>query len=113
MLHQKLSAAIARDAFGISDASVLSAIGCHTTLRPSPSLLDAVVFVADKIAWDGLGEPPYLAELLAALDHSLDHAALCYLRYLWARRATIPVIHPWFAAAYQQFAATLETPERW
>ena len=55
VLHQKLSTAIARDAFGIQDAAVLSAIGCHTTLKPYPSLLDTVVFVADKIAWDGAG----------------------------------------------------------
>lgn len=100
VLHQKLSATIARDAFGISDAAVLSAIGCHTTLKPDPSLLDTVVFVADKIAWDGQGNPPYLADLLAAL---------CYLEYLWARRATIPVVHPWFAAAYQQFIARFST----
>ena len=111
VLHQKLSATIARHTFDISDVAVLSAISCHTTLKPSPSLLDTVVFVADKIAWDGEGDPPYLPELLAALDRSLDDAALCYLGYLWARRATIPVIHPWFAAAYQQFATTLETPE--
>lgn len=108
VLHQKLSAAIARDGFGVADAAVLSAIGCHTTLKADPSLLDMVVFVADKIAWDGRGDPPYLPELLAALDRSLPHAALCYLEYLWARRTAIPVIHPWFAAAYQQFAAKLE-----
>jgi HD superfamily phosphohydrolase YqeK len=79
--------------------------------RPSPKpetwLLDTVVFVADKIAWDGVGDPPYLADLLAALDRSLPHAALCYLEYLWARRTTIPVVHPWFAAALQQLTIPL------
>ncbi|MBX7215102.1 MAG: bis(5'-nucleosyl)-tetraphosphatase (symmetrical) YqeK [Thermoflexales bacterium] len=100
IVHQRLSAVIARRAFGISDPTVLSAIGCHTTLKPGASTLDKIVFVADKIAWDQPGQPPWLDVLRPALDRSIDAAALAYLEWLWERRATLVVIHPWFRGAY-------------
>ena len=107
ILHQKLSAVIAREAFGVKDAGVLSAIGCHTTLKAGASRLDKVVFVADKIAWDQPGDPPYLAEILAATERSLDAAAFCYLDYLYQRRATLRVAHPWMLAAWAEVAVAV------
>ena len=107
IIHQKLSVVLARDIFGVTQPEPLSAIGCHTTLKADASLLDKVVFVADKIKWDQTGEPPYLAELLRALGRSLDHTAFCYLDYLWQRRATLRVVHPWLVAAHQQLQETL------
>lgn len=104
IIHQKLSVVLARDLFGVKDEGILSAIGCHTTLKAKASKLDKVLFVADKIAWDQPGRPPYLDELLKGLDISLEAAALAYLRYLWERRATLKVIHPWLRAAYQQLS---------
>jgi len=89
----------------VTAPDILSAIGCHTTLKADASLLDKVVFIADKIAWDQPGEPPYWAELQQALDRSLDHAVFCYLDYLWQRRATLRVVHPWLVAAHQQLQA--------
>jgi len=106
ILHQKLSAVLARDLFGERDGAVLSAVACHTTLKADASMLDTVVFVADKIAWDQPGIPPYQDALLAALERSLDAAAFVYLRFLWERRAALGVIHPWFVDAYQQRADT-------
>jgi len=105
ILHQKLSVVLARDLFGVTDAAVLSAIGCHTTLKPGASALDKVLFVADKLAWDQPGEPPYRVDLEAALAHSLDAAACVYLRYLWERRVTLAVVHPWLAAAHAHLCA--------
>jgi hypothetical protein len=61
--------------FGVADEGILSAVGCHTTLRAGASPLDKVVFVADKIAWDQAGPPPFLADLQAGLDRSRDHGA--------------------------------------
>lgn len=104
LLHQRLSAVVAGEVFGVTDEAVLSAIECHTTLRVSPALLDKVVFVADKIQWDQQARPPYLTDLLAALEQSLDQAALWYLRCLWQRRDSLPAIHPWFVAAYRQLS---------
>lgn len=66
--------------------------------------LDKVVFVADKIEWDQSGTPPYLHELLPALDRSLDHAVFVYLDFLWQQRETLRVVHPWLRDAHQELA---------
>jgi len=112
LLHQRLSAEIARDVFNVSDPAILAAIACHTTLRAGATVLDRVVFVADKLRWDGQGDPPYLAELTAALTRSLEDAARCYLDYLWQRRETLLAVHPWFVAAYQEAHASALTPPK-
>lgn len=102
ILHQKLSMALAREVFKVTDSEILNAIGCHTTLRLNPSILDKVLFLADKIAWDQEGTPPYLKDLMNALDHSLDLAVLVYLDHLWDSRNELGVIHPWFVQAREQ-----------
>lgn len=109
LLHQKLSAVLARELFGVDDEGVLSAIGCHTTLKAGASLLDKAVFLADKIAWDQPGAPPYLEAMLAAstLDAStLDAAIGIYFDHLWAQRAGGFVPHPWFQEAYAALRAS-------
>ena len=102
LLHQKLSAILAQELFGVQDAGVLSAIRCHTTLRPGATRLDKIVFVADKLAWDQPGVPPYAAQMRVALARSLDAGTFVYLDYLWERRASLKVAHPWFVAAYEE-----------
>lgn len=102
ILHQKLSAVVAREVFGVTDTAVLSAIGCHTTLKAGASLLDKIVFVADKIRWDQPGEPPYLVEIETAIARSIDDACRVYLNYPWQQRGSLRYIHPWFAAAYEE-----------
>jgi len=104
ILHQKLSAVMARVLFGVADEAILNAIACHTTLRTDATVLDKVVFLADKVQWDGIGEPPYLSSVLAGLRRSLDAAVFAYLDYLWQQRAKLAVLHPWAAAAHQQLA---------
>ena len=39
IVHQKLSMVMAREIFGITNESILSAIECHTTFKPNASLL--------------------------------------------------------------------------
>lgn len=102
ILHQRLSVILARDVFGVRDDAVLSAVGCHTTLKAGASSLDKVVFLADKIAWDQDSVPPYLAELLGALDDSLDGGVWVYLNYLWEMRERLAVVHPWFVEAREE-----------
>jgi predicted HD superfamily hydrolase involved in NAD metabolism len=108
LIHQRLSVVLAHAVFGVTGAAVLDAVGCHTTLRASATILDKLLFIADKLAWDDPDTPPYYDELRAALDDSLDTAVRWYLRYLWARRDTLPVIHPWLRAAYQCYGATAD-----
>jgi len=112
IMHQKLSAAIAQAVFGISDPAVLSAIGCHTTLKAGASRLDKIVFVADKMQWDQAGDAPYLRAITSAVERSLDQAVLVYLDYLWQQRTTIAVVHPWVVQAYRQLSLNeLRTPD--
>jgi predicted HD superfamily hydrolase involved in NAD metabolism len=109
LLHQKLSAMIAQNLFDVVDQQVLSAIGCHTTLKAHASLLDKVVFIADKIAWDQSGVPPYLLKVERALPRSLDRAVLCYLDHLWQRREELAAVHPWFVDAYRELEDSIGT----
>ena len=81
LLHQRLSAVVAREDFGVTDGEVLSAIACHTTLQANASPLDMALFLADKIAWDQPGEPPYLSSLLEALERSMQAACLAYMTF--------------------------------
>ena len=107
IIHQKLSLVLASELFAVTDSETLSAIGCHTTLKRDASLLDKVVFVADKIAWDQSGEPPYLEAILEALEKSIDHAAFVYLDYLWQMRDKLKVLHSWTAQAHAQLKGKL------
>jgi predicted HD superfamily hydrolase involved in NAD metabolism len=102
IIHQKLSKVMAREIFGITDIEILDAVGCHTTLRAHSTLLDQVLFVADKISWDQLGEPPYIQELNRNLNISLTHGAFSYINFLWERKDTLKVIHPWLKEAYEE-----------
>lgn len=104
ILHQKLSVVVAQAVFGVAEPGVLSAIGCHTTLKAGASLLDKIVFVADKIQWDQPGEPPYLGALATAVTHSIDDACRVYLDHLWQQRDTLRYVHPWFVAARDELA---------
>jgi predicted HD superfamily hydrolase involved in NAD metabolism len=103
LIHQKLSVVIAQQIFNIADPEVLSAIGCHTTLKPNAANLDKVLFVADKIAWDQAVNPPYLLEMANAALHNLDKAAFVYIRSLMERQTSLSgPLHPWLVEAYYQ-----------
>lgn len=82
LLHQRLSALVARDCFGVADETVLDAIACHTTLWANASGVDMTLFLADKIAWDQPGEPPFLHIVNEALTVSLKHACRVYIDYV-------------------------------
>ncbi|MFZ0033282.1 MAG: bis(5'-nucleosyl)-tetraphosphatase (symmetrical) YqeK [Candidatus Cybelea sp.] len=49
LLHAPLSAALARERFGVEDAEVLSAIEKHTTGAAEMSPLDQAVYLADSL----------------------------------------------------------------
>jgi len=104
ILHQKLSVVLGRELFGVTDPVILGAVGCHTTLRRDPTRLDLVLFVADKLAWDQAGVPPFLDQVVAGLQHSLEDGALAYLAWMHQHRAALRVVHPWLREAYGQFS---------
>ena len=49
LLHAKLGAHVARDAYGITDVDILHAIKVHTTGEPDMNLLDKIIYIADYI----------------------------------------------------------------
>lgn len=102
ILHQKLSAALAKELFGITNDSILSAIGCHTTLKKEAEPLDLILFVADKLQWDQNGNPPYLAEVREGLSKSLKHAAFAFTEYLMNNKADMLMVHPWLVESYEE-----------
>lgn len=108
LLHQQLSAYLARVLFNVADPAILDAVACHTTLRAGATLLDKVVFLADKIAWDQPGVPPYLPDLQRALAQSLDGAVCVYLDHLWQQRAQLLAVHPWLVEAHRELCAAPE-----
>jgi predicted HD superfamily hydrolase involved in NAD metabolism len=108
IVHQNISKIMAKQIFAIEDESILEAVGCHTTLKSNSSELDRVLFVADKISWDQCGVPPYLDELNKNLMISLEHGAFSYIRYLWKRKESLRVVHPWLREAYYEMKEKLE-----
>ncbi|MCK5128269.1 MAG: HD domain-containing protein [Clostridiales bacterium] len=99
LLHQKLSKSIAIKKFYIADPEVLSAISCHTTLKTTASEVDLILFISDKIAWDGIGISPWQYQMEEGLKHSLHEAAYRYIDYLINRSDTL--VHPSMREAYQ------------
>lgn len=81
LLHQRFSRILCAERLGVVDERVLSAVGCHTTLKPNASPYDMALFLADKLCWDQPGEPPFRALLEAALHTSLELACLVYIDY--------------------------------
>lgn len=104
LLHQRISRIIAKDEFGVTDEATLSAIECHTTLKRAPSGCDMAVFIADKIAWDREGAPPYLAAVRAALEISLEKACLAYINFA-IKNGMMLCPHDWLLDAREYLTA--------
>lgn len=82
LLHQRLSAVLAGDILAVTDADVLSAIECHTTLKAHPTKLEMALFVADKLSWDQNGSPPFYEAVMQGLCISLEQASYAYIDYM-------------------------------
>ena len=82
LLHQKVSKIIAIEYFDIIDHDILSSIECHTTLKSNPSKYDMALFIADKLAWDQDGIPPFYHSVEAALNLSLEKACYEYMTFM-------------------------------
>lgn len=99
LLHQRISKLMAISDFKIEDEDILSAIECHTTLKKDASDYDKVVFLADKIAWDQEGKPPYIDIVLDALNRSLNQACYQFLKYQFDHHLLL-IPHQWLLDAY-------------
>lgn len=104
LLHQRISKIIAAQYFNVSDEDILSAIECHTTLKKDASKYEMSLFIADKLAWDREGIPPFYEEVNAALDLSLEAACYKYMEYM-VEHDMILCPHVWFTEAYAVMSA--------
>lgn len=109
LLHQRLSEVAARARFGVADEAVLSAIRCHTTLRAAPSPCDMALFLADKLAWDQPGEPPFRSVIEDGLAVSLEQASLRYIEYV-LDHGMILMPHRWLLEALAWLRAHAGSP---
>ena len=101
LLHQRLSKICAVEYFNISDEEILLAIECHTTLKKCPTKYEMSLFIADKLAWDKRGIPPFYEEVNAALDISLETACYKYMEYM-VENDMILCPHDNWIEAYEQ-----------
>ena len=98
LLHQRVSRIVAAEDFGVEDARVLAAIEVHTTLKRDYAPDDLIVYLADKLAWDQPGEPPYAEAVCSALEVSLEAAALRHIDYAFAHGMILKP-HRWLLEA--------------
>lgn len=80
ILHAPAGAALAKKIFGVQDEEILSAIRWHTLGQVEMSLLEKIIFLADKIEPETRGRECYLKRLeTLALPRGLDKNILdCY-----------------------------------
>lgn len=82
LLHQRCSSIFAYENLEINDLSILTAIGCHTTLKSNPSEYDLALFIADKLSWEITEKEFFCNEVVEGLEKSLYHAAYAYINYM-------------------------------
>jgi predicted HD superfamily hydrolase involved in NAD metabolism len=100
LLHGPVGAEILRQEYGIDDPEMLAAARFHSTGRAGMSLLEKVIFVADKIEPGKVRAKPVLARVRELADRDLDAAILEYLDQMLetARQEGWP-LHPQAVAA--------------
>ncbi|WP_448526507.1 bis(5'-nucleosyl)-tetraphosphatase (symmetrical) YqeK [Parathermosynechococcus lividus] len=73
LLHAQVSALVARQEFGVTDAQVLAAVANHTLGQPGMDELSCVIFLADSLE-PGRGQTPELDELRRIARLNLQEA---------------------------------------
>lgn len=102
LLHQRISRIIAVDIFNISDKEILNAINFHTTLRKNATILDKLIFIADKTSWADADLPDYMPQVLEKLETSIDDAVDCYINNMMRHKEKLQAIHPWLLEAWEE-----------
>lgn len=100
-MHQRISKEIAYGYFHIEDEDILSAIECHTTLKKEMNDYDKIIFLADKLAWDQGGIPPYYQQLKNAINISLDKGYYWFISYQFETHQLL-MPHIWLLEAYEK-----------
>lgn len=85
LLHGPLGALAMANKFAVSDEDVLAAARHHTTARPGMSLLEKIIFVADKVEPQKASSVPAFVDAKAVADRDLDAAIRLILDHLIER----------------------------
>ena len=107
--HGVAAAILAETKWVVTDPEILSAIRCHTTLRAAPSPCDMALFLADKLAWDQPGEPPFRSVIEDSLAVSLEQASLRSIEYV-LDHGMILMPHRWLLEALAWLRAHAGSP---
>ena len=97
---QKLSVVMANKLFGLKNPQVLNAVGCHSTLKQSPSVFDMVFFISDKIVDLSDCNHELSIKIQDAMRVSLNKACLIYISAMLGDDKLLSP-HPWLIAAYR------------
>jgi predicted HD superfamily hydrolase involved in NAD metabolism len=79
LVHGPVAARILARDYAVDDAELLAGIDCHTTARAGMTVLEQVLFVADKVEPHKLAREPALAEVKSLAEGDLRAAVLRYL----------------------------------
>jgi len=100
LLHGPVGAEILRHQWEIDDEEVLGAVACHTTGRAEMTLLEKILFLADKVEPEKSLGRPGLAKIEEMANDNLDRAVLELLdRLLLFHVENKHLIHPSSLAA--------------
>ncbi|MBE6813399.1 MAG: HD domain-containing protein [Ruminococcaceae bacterium] len=101
LLHQRISAIIAQEEFGITDAQILQAVECHTTLKKNASVFDKIIFIADKISRDPKDVPQYDDLMQNGTAAMLDSACYLFIKHQFDNGLLV-FAHQWLLDAYEE-----------
>ncbi len=76
LLHGAVAARLLPERFGVDDPEILDAVRYHTTARAGMSMMEKVVYIADKTEPGGLKWFPEWSEVRDLADRDLDAALL-------------------------------------
>ena len=107
LLHDRVGAALARDAYGVEDTAVLDAICSHQLCRKDMTKLDKVIYLADKV--EPTRDYPGVETLRALAWQDLDKAVLACMDSVYAHLAREgKPINPRGKEAWLAFRAEME-----
>lgn len=111
LLHGPIAARILEREYAVEEADVLAAIGFHTTARPSMSVIEKALFLADKIEPDKLARNPEWHQVAALAATELDAAMLRFLDLHVAQAiAKGWQVHPQTVEARNELVRRLKPP---
>lgn len=81
LLHGPLAVQILQERYNVLDGDILGAVAYHTTANEGMTLLQKVIFIADKIEPHKLERDPANRHVAVLAETDLDAAMLAYLNH--------------------------------